>query len=739
MFDRLGRTMFRARRLVVVAWLLVLLCSIPFAPRASSALKGGGFANGTSETDQATALLVSDLGYYPSNLTVVFSSPTLRAEDPRFRRAMEAALAPVARLPKIARIDTYYHRPAGLDFQRMVSVDDHAALATLQYSVSFDQVQTLVPQVRTALQGSALQTYVTGDGAVFGDLQTLSGQDLQQVEKITLPVALLLLILVFGTLVAAAVPMVMGLFSVAPTLALLFALGHVTDLSIFSLNVTTMIGLGVGIDYALFVTSRFREEVYRRPLEDAVAIAMATAGRAVMFSGLTVMIGLSGLLLFHSMALRSIGLGGSLVVLVSVTAALTLLPAVLGLLGTRVDTLAIVPWRQGGESRFWHGLATRVMRRPWWVIVAVTIVVAVIASPFRLLHLNVPDATMLPKNVSSRVGFDMLDQRFEQRQNNPIVIVVQAHDDLLAPAAMGALYDYVHALFRLPNVVAAQSRSLVTIEPFSRSQYQQIERFRSYPQVARAIREYVGNNCTAISLQPRKGLTTSQIDQVITGARALPISTGLKHYVGGFDAGVMDYLDNLYGQFPVCILFVVAITYVVLLILLRSAILPLKAVLMNALSLLGAYGAVVWIFQQGHLSTFFNFSATGYVDEITPIITFCTLFGLSMDYEVFLLSRIREQYLRSGDNTAAVAAGLERTGRIITSAALVLVTVAGSFAFTDIVLIKAIGLGLAIAILLDATLIRCLLVPATMRVLGQWNWWLPRWLRPLLGGTIPIR
>jgi RND superfamily putative drug exporter len=232
-------------------------------------------------------------------------------------------------------------------------------------------------------------------------------------------------------------------------------------------------------------------------------------------------------------------------------------------------------------------------------------------------------------------------------------------------------------------------------------------------------------------------LTTGQVDGIIKRARALPIAGGLRHYVGGFDAGVMDYLDNLYAQFPVCISFVVLVTYVVLLVLFRSAILPLKAVLMNALSLLGAYGAVVWIFQQGHLSTLFNFSPTGYVDEITPIITLCTLFGLSMDYEVFLLSRIREQYQRTGDNAAAVAAGLERTGRIITSAALILVIVAGSFAFTDIVLIKAVGLGLAIAILLDATLIRCLLVPATMRVLGEWNWWLPGWLRPLLGGTIP--
>jgi RND superfamily putative drug exporter len=220
--------------------------------------------------------------------------------------------------------------------------------------------------------------------------------------------------------------------------------------------------------------------------------------------------------------------------------------------------------------------------------------------------------------------------------------------------------------------------------------------------------------------------------------RAVSLGAGMARYVGGYNAGVIDYLANLYGQFPLVIAVVVLITYLILTVVLRSAILPLKAVLMNALSLLGAYGAVVFIFQQGHLSTLLNFTPTGYIDETTPIILFCTLFGLSMDYEVFLLSRMREQWLLTGNNAASVALGLERTGRIITSAALILVVVAGSFAFTNIVLVKAVGLGLAIAILLDATLIRCLLVPATMRVLGHWNWWLPRFLRPLIGDNTPI-
>jgi len=727
MFNRYGHAVYRARRLVLVVWCGVLLVSLPFAPRADSVLKGGGFANGVSEADQATSLMVRDLGFFPSNLTVIFTSKTLQATSPQFRRSMQMALVSAGRLPYVARIDTYYHQPAAQQGQRLISVDGHSALAVLQYRVSFDKVQALVPQVRASIRSSTLQVIVAGDGAVFEDMETISGQDLQTVEKYTLPIALILLALVFGTVVAAGVPVITGLFSVTPTLALIFAIGHVTDLSVFCLNVTTMIGLGVGIDYALFVVSRFREEVHhQRTVEDAVATAVETAGRSVLFSGFTVMVGLSALLLFHSSALRSIGLGGSLVVCVSVLAALTLLPALLGMLGTRIDAIPILPWKRTGEGHFWRALAARVMVHPWPIIAGVLIIVALIAAPFRSLQLNVPDATILPTSAPSRVGFDILNQQFLQQQNNPVLVVVHSPRNLLSPVAMGALYDYVHALSHDPGVDSSQTKSLLTVLPkATRSQYTQIEEYLRYPQVEAVVREYVGNNSTIISLQPKPGQTSGALDQLVRRVRAQPLGADLVRYVGGWQAGVMDYLANLYAQFPICIVFVVVVTYLILLILLRSVILPLKAVLMNALSLFGAYGAVVWIFQEGHLSSVLNFSPTGYVDEITPIIMFCVMFGLSMDYEVFLLSRMREQYLATGNNTASVAGGLERTGRIITSAALILVVVAGSFSLTNIVLIKAVGLGLATAILLDATLIRCLLVPATMRVLGHWNWWLP--------------
>ncbi|HXT38220.1 MAG TPA: MMPL family transporter [Chloroflexota bacterium] len=740
MFERLGRAMYHARWAVLAVWLLVLALSAPFAPQVSHVLKGGGFANGTSESDRATNRLVSDLGVPPSSLTVIFTSPTLRATDPRFRQAMRAALAPAAHLQDVSRIDTYYnHLPSVLD-QRMISNDGHSALAILDYTVSFDLVQGLVPTVRATIHSPLLRVLVAGDGAVFGDMQTVSGSDLAKVERYTFPIALILLVTIFGTLVASAVPIITGAVSVAATLAVLYFIGQHVDTSVFALNVTTMIGLGVGIDYALFVVSRFREEVHRRPVEEAVAIAVGSAGRAVLFSGVTVMIGLAGLLIFRSPALRSIGMGGSLVVLISVIAALTLLPALLSVLGPRVDALPIVPWRTNTNSRFWHALATVVMRRPWPVIAGVLVVVATLALPARMLHLNVPDATILPKSVPSRQGFDLLNQQFDQQKDDPVVVVVYGTGTLLTPSHAGAFYDYAHTLSRLPGVRTSAVKSLLSLAPdIPRSRFVSLTSLAGGAIPPAALRMYAARNTTVIVLPPIPGQSEQQLEHLVGRVRAVPLGAGLHRDVGGFNAGVMDYLTNLYSQFPLSIAFVVIVTYLVLLVMLRSVILPLKAVLMNALSLLGAYGAVVWVFQEGHLSGLLNFSPTGYVDEITPIIMFCTLFGLSMDYEVFLLSRMREQFVRTQNNAGSVAYGLERTGRIVTSAALILVVVAGSFAFTDIVLVKAVGLGLAFAILLDATLIRCLLVPATMRVLGDWNWWLPRPLRSLLGSNFPDR
>ncbi len=723
MFYSLGRFAYRRRYAVIAVWLVVVLASLPLLPRLEGVLKGGGFTNGTTESDRALALLQNELHYYPSAVTIIFSDPRLRVETPAFRRAMAAALAPLRGLPHLVRIDTY-DSPNGT--ATMVSPDHHATYAVLNFTSSLEQTQALLPRLYARLHGHGLHTIVTGDPPVYADMERLSTQDLAQVEKYTFPVALVLLVIIFGSLVASGVPLMIGGVAVATTLALLYIIGRLTEMSTFALNVTTMIGLGIGIDYALLMVSRFREEIRRHTVEDAVAVTVAQAGRAVLFSGGTVVLGLCGLLMFQAVALRSMGIGGALVVLIAVLAALTLVPAALSVLGPRVDLFTIIP-RSGETGRFWRAVARAVMRRPWPFIVLSIVLVGVIASPARLLRLNIPDATILPRTVPSRQGFDMLQNTFKVNANSPILPIAYAPERILQPRYIAALCAYTKRIAREPGVQRIQS--IVTFDPhLSCSGYQNLPALLADPPVALSVAPLLGTHATLIAVYPRDGLSSDQQEALVRRIRAIPLGGGLQRVVGGYAAGKMDYIRALYSDFPKAILFVVASTFVVLLLLFRSVVLPLKAVLMNLLSLLGSYGALVFVFQQGHLSGLLNFSSTGYTDEMTPIVMFCTLFGLSMDYEVFLLARIREEYVATGDNEHAVGLGLARTGRIITSAALILVVVAGSFAFTNLVLVKAVGLGLALAILVDATLIRLLLVPATMRVLGRWNWWAPRFI-----------
>ncbi len=723
MFYRLGLFTYRRRFAVIGVWFVLLLASLPLLPHLEEVLQGGGFANGVTESDRALTLLQNDLHSYPSAVTIIFSNPRLHVGDAAFKADMARALGGLSRLPNLTRIDTYTSLHGGA---ALVSADRHSTYAVLNFSSQLETTQTELPVLYAALHTTRLKAVVTGDPPVYADMQTLSTQDLTKVETYTFPVALVLLIVIFGTLVASAVPLLIGGVAVAITLAALYILGRVTTVSTFALNTSTLIGLGIGIDYALLIVSRFREEIKHGTIERAVATTVAQAGRAVLFSGLTVMIGLSGLLMFQASALRSMGVGGAIVVFVAVLAALTLVPAVLSVLGARIDALRV--GRERTQSpHFWPALANGVMAHPWVFIVSTLAIVVVIASPARELRLNIPDATILPTSVPSRQGFDTLQTTFKIDADTPTLPVVYGSGEILQTKNIAALYDYTRLLARIPNVVSI--KSIVNLDPsLTRADYLNLPAHLANPGVALAAETFVGTHATLVAVYPRHGLSDGQAQALVRQVRATPLTAGLHVAVGGYTAGKMDYISALYSDFPKAVAFVLGSTFLVLLLLFRSIVLPLKAVIMNILSVLGSYGALVFIFQQGHFSGLLNFTPTGFIDEITPIVMFCTLFGLSMDYEVFLLTRIREEYVVSGDNQQAVAQGLARTGRIITSAALILVVVAGSFAFTNLVLVKAVGLGLALAIVIDATLIRSLLVPATMRVLGKWNWWAPRWL-----------
>src|SRR3954468_5710326 len=489
--------------------------------------------------------------------------------------------------------------------------------------------------------------------------------------------------------------------------------------------------------------SRFREERGPHAGDDpatrvarAVEATVATAGRAVFFSGLTVLLGLAGLVLFEFMILRSVGIAGAIVVLLAASAALTLLPAVLAIVGGRIDRLAVRRVAPGDDPNGpWARLARRVMRHPVAILLPTLAALLVLGSPFLHVRFNAPDSTILPPSVPSRAAFDRLAAAFGEGEFAPIVLAIRTDGPATSTSNIAKLVDYSRRLKADPRIRRVDS--LVDVDPRLRvEQYQLLYADPNGPRdrfVATALAATTRGDLTAFTITTPFGPNQDQGRALVTdlrsGAGALAPPAGMTVLVGGGAADVADVVGRVAADFPRTALFIVVTTYAVLFLLLRSVVLPAKALVMNTLSIVASFGALVWIFQDGNLSALLGFQPLGFVETTQPVILFCVLFGLSMDYEVFLLSRMKEVWDRTGDNVEAVAGGMERSGRIVTSAALIVVVVAGSFAFADIVLIKALGIGMAIAVALDATVIRALLVPATMRLLGRWNWWVPSWAR----------
>ncbi len=716
-------------------------------------LQGGGLTNPAVPSRQAQKAMQERLGFGLAQLTIVFASPSLDARGPAFQAQVKAALAGLDReaLPQLLSVQT----AASTGDVGFISRDGHATFAVLSFDASTEQVQRMIPAVRARLAPTGLTTYLTGDPAVFADIEQISGEDLRTAEMYALPIAIIVLVLIFGTLVAAALPVIGGGMAVTVTLGVLWVLAQFLDISVFAMNVATLLGLAVGIDYALFMVGRFREELSAgHTVAEAVEITVEYAGRSIFFSGLTVVIGLLGLVVIPFMSMRSMGQGGALVVVFSVLAALTLLPALLGMLGTRVDRLRVIG-RSGKEGAFWKRWSHAVMRHPVPVLIGTLIMVLLLAWPVLHIGREIPGAAALPRRSESRRGYDILQSRFDVAALSPIYVLATwaGGTGALEPANLRRLFEYGERLRALPGV--ARVTSVVNL-PGIESPAAAARFWRAVQRPAGSGRPSAGAGLPGflqglLGAQQReaalrlRSFTTApgtalfqvvpEDDPSSVEAQGLavrvyeqPPPEGMTVLVGGTSMSVYEFVHILYQRFPWIILFVVCVTALVLLLLLRSVVLPVKAVVMNVLSLLAGYGAVVWIFQDGHLEWLFDFKSSGAIDAELPVILFCTVFGVSMDYEVFLLTRMREAWDETGDNLKAVTFGLARTGRIVTSAALIIVIVGGSFAFTSILVTKAIGVGLAVAVAVDASVIRILMAPAFMRLLGRWNWWIPGWL-----------
>ena len=836
LFARLGPFAYRHRWPILVFWALVFVTAALFAPKLGGQLKGGGFDGSGGDSERVQDLMIQEFGLSRANLVIVFESHNLSARGEEYQRAEDEALEPLRHIEEIHSVTTY----ADTKDQRFLSDDGNKTYALVGFNVSVAETQSLVDEVRRKVRSDELTTYVTGPSAVYLDITNASAEDIRRAEKYAFPLALVILVIAFGTLVAAGIPVLIGGVGVLTALAALYFLAGVYDMSVYVLSIATMLGLGLGIDYALFAVSRFREELENYPIPEAVSITVATAGRSIFFSGLAVLIGLSGLLFFPFMFIRSIGVAGVVVVFVSVCAALTLLPAVLGVLGHKVNALAVRRNRGAVGAGFWGRSAEAVMQHPVLVILIVGAILSALLYPVTHMKIGIPEASVLPEKYESRAGDDILKQDFDYASLSPMQIVATVPDGPLSAEGLEDIKQLgdrvreangvrsVESIYTIGETAAREyaeevsnARKEAEAEARGRSdalveeRYNQLEQAQIQKEVEEQTSQLVADQGTLppgaeeqirsqvesevrsrleeagareqirseveSELQQRvdeqvpnlpdgisaNGEITAEgvanylklpearepeelqaaKDDLVAGdltllrsvtkaspydgpareavgdVRSVEPPEGVSFLVGGLSAGQKDFISSVYSKAPYAAAFVLGVTYLVLLYTFRSVFIPLKAVAVNILSLTASFGAMVFVFQDGNLSNVLNFTPLGFVDATLPILIFCTIFGVSMDYEVFLLSRIREAYENGDSNTASVAKGLASTAGIITSAAAIIIVVTGAFAFSSVIITKAIGLGLAVAVFVDATIIRVLLVPATMRVLGDWNWW----------------
>jgi trehalose monomycolate/heme transporter len=705
MFERLGRLVYRRRRWVLALSLAFVVLAGIWGSGVFGQMTGGGFDDPGSESSQAARVAERELGRSAADVVVLYSADDLTVDDPRYAEAVTSTLEA---LPEdVLRILSFF------DTQdpSLVSEDRRSTYAVLTLRGDEDEREVVLDAIEDDLAAPGLRTQLGGDVTLNRDMNEQVSADITTAETISLPVLAVLLVLIFGSLAAAGLPLAIGVTAILGSFAALRTFALVTDVSIFAVNVVTILGLGLAIDYGLFVVSRFREEVRQQPsVEDAVARTLATAGRTVAVSGVTVALSLGGLLIFPQVFLRSMGFGGMSAVLVAMLAALTLLPALLAVLGPRVDALPVRHLVRRRRRRpahaavdpygTWYRIARTVMRRPVVYGVAVTALLVVLAAPFTRVEFGGIDVRAMPEGAESRVVAETIARDFPPSPAGPIDAILTLPGAADSAGGSAALQSYLAAVGDVPGVNGA------------------------------AVVDAAGSTAR-VAIAADVDTVGPEGRQLVAAVRDVPAPDGAEVLVGGPSALYADLLGSLGSLLPWMALLVAVTLFVLLFLAFGSIVVPAKAMVMNVLSLGASFGALVWIFQDGHLSGVLGFTPTGFLEATSPILVLAIVFGLSMDYEVFLMSRIREQYDLTGDNTGAVATGLQRTGGIITSAALLLVVVIGAFSISGVVLIKMVGIAMLIAIVVDATIVRMVLVPATMQLLGRANWWAPGPLRRL--------
>jgi RND superfamily putative drug exporter len=726
MLERLGRFLLRRRWAVLAATLVAVGVAGVVGGSAITRLKSGGFDDPAAESTRAAEVLRDQFGTGDPNLVLLVTAKGGDVDDPAVAAAAEAITRRLAAEPDLAQVLSYW----AADAPALKSADGAQALVLGRITGDEEDLDARAAALTDAYarDDADLQVQVGGQAQVFREVGEQVEADLARAEAIAVPITLLLLVLVFASAVAGILPLAVGGFAIIGTLLVLRVLAQVTDVSIYALNLTTALGLGLAIDYSLFIVSRYREELRAgRDPGDALIVTMRTAGRTVLFSAATVAVSLLALLVFPLYFLRSFGYAGIAVVALAAVGALVVLPALLAVLGRRVDRFRLPIGRRATVREpgtgFWHRIATWVMRRPVPIALAVVAFLVLLGTPFLGVRFGLPDDRVLPPGAEGRQVADAIRGNFATDESSALSVVAPGIGD--PRAHLADIDGYAAALSRLDGVERVDALT----GAYAGGARLQGPLPAAGAAIAPEARRFAAADGTWLSVVPSVEPFSEAGEELVAAVRDLPAPLGAQ--VTGPSAQLVDTKASLFGLLPVAAAIIAVVTFVLLFLMTGSVVIPAKALVLNLLSLTAVYGAMVWVFQDGNLAGVLGFTPTGTIDTSMPVLLFCIAFGLSMDYEVFLLSRIKEEHDRTGDTVAAVAVGLERTGPIVTTAAALLAIVFVAFASSQVSFLKLFGIGTALAILVDATLIRALLVPAFMRVAGQANWWAPAPLRRL--------
>ena len=728
MFTTLGRLTVRRRRPILLLTLVTLVVAAIVGGGVFSRLSSGGFDDPDAESTRAGTVLEERFGTGSPDLVLVVTAETdettraagVAVDRLDVARAADRLTDDLTAIEGTADVTSYWSLGSPPPLR---SDDGTEALVLLRVPGDEDDperadlVSTIIHDFDTdagAADRGPITVAVGGPERIFEQIGSTIEGDLARAEAIAIPLTLALLIVVFAGVVAALLPLVVGVVAVFGAFMTLFVITMVTDVSVFSINLVTALGLGLAIDYSLFIVSRFREELANgRDVDAAVVRTVETAGRTVAFSAITVAISLSALLIFPLYFLRSFAFAGVGVILVAMYTSVVALPALLAVLGRRVDRWRVLPQRApAANGGVWHRLAVGVMRRPATVAVAGIVVLLAVGLPFLRVEFGVPDDRVLPADDPARAVSEMLRDDFSSAEADAFPVVASGAVDDGAIADFAVELSGVDGVTRVDAVTGRYADGGL-VQPPS-------------PELA----ALAADDATWFNVVPAVEPISPEGEAVVADIRALesPFDEVL---VGGQSAALVDSKAAIFGLVPIAAALIAVATFVLLFLMFGSVLVPLKAIVLNLLSLTATFGAMVWIFQDGNGADLFGFTPTGLTDTTTPILMFCIAFGLSMDYEVFLLSRMKEEYDRTGDNDLAVAVGLEKTGKLVTAAALLLSITFFAFATSGVTFIKLFGFGLGLAVLVDAFIVRATLVPALMKLAGDRNWWAPAPLRRL--------